>query len=299
MTTYDVGIVGGGPAGSAAAVFTARYGLDTVVFDRGNAALPRCAYLTNYLGFPAGVDVDVFQDLMHAHVEDTGADIVDEMVTGVERTDDQTFAVTTQAGREITTPHVVAAAWYDGSYLQPLGDEEMFTMQEHHGEREERFDPTYPDDDGRTPIDGLYVAAPAGGRNEQAITAAGHGAHVARSLLEDYRHTEGYAGGVAPHYDWTRSDSEFTGEWADRDRWREWFENEMGEHSLDDEHLATLRESYIDEAFETKLTDEEVDARGDRGLRRLVEVIGEERVLDVVDDSVIQAYATERSVEYE
>ena len=299
MPTYDVGIVGGGPAGSAAAVFTARYGLDTVVFDRGNAALPRCAYLTNYLGFPAGVDVDVFQDLMHAHVEDTGADIVDEMVTGVERTDDQTFAVTTQAGREITTPHVVAAAWYDGSYLQPLGEDGMFTMQEHHGEREERFDPTYPDDDGRTPIDGLYVAAPAEGRNEQAITAAGHGAHVARSLLEDYRRTEGYAGGVAPHYDWTRSDSEVTGEWADCDRWREWFEREMGDHSLDDEHVATLRESYIDEAFETKLTDEEVDARGDHGLRRLVEVIGEERVLDAVDDSVIQAYATERSVEYE
>ena len=54
----DVAVVGGGPAGSSAAVFTARYGLDTVVFDRGPSSIGRCAHLGNYLGCPAGIDVE-------------------------------------------------------------------------------------------------------------------------------------------------------------------------------------------------------------------------------------------------
>lgn len=32
-TTHDVIVVGGGPAGCSAALFAARYGLDTVVFE--------------------------------------------------------------------------------------------------------------------------------------------------------------------------------------------------------------------------------------------------------------------------
>lgn len=290
---HDVVVVGGGPTGCSAAVFTARYGLDTVVFDRGNAALPRCAYLTNYPGFPAGIDVDVFQELLHAHVMEAGADVVPELVEGVERRSGRGgFVVETQDGREVTTRTLIAAAWYDGSYLRPLGDEEMFEMQEHHGEREERFDPGYPDEDGRTPVEGLYVAAPSE-RSEQAIIAAGHGAHVARSLLEDRRRERGYSGGVAPHYDWLRSESEFSGEWSDRDRWREWFESEIEDDTIGEEHLAELRETYIDEAFETALSEEAAAERAEHGLERLVEIVGERRVLDAIDDETLRDYLGE------
>ncbi len=288
---WDVAIVGGGPAGCSTGVFTARYGLDTVVFDRGNAALPRCAHLENYLGFPAGVDVDTFHDMMHAHAEEAGCDVVPEMVVSVDRGEQESgFVAATQEGRRVTATYVVVAAWYDGSYLRPLGDDAMFETHEHHGEPEERFDPDYPDEDGRTPIDGLYVASPAGARSAQAIVAAGNGAHVARCLLADHRREQGYPGGVAPHYDWLRPDAEFSGEWAERDRWREWFHNEVGDDDVDDERLAELRETYVDRAFETRLGESEVEARAERGLQRLVEVIGSERVLDVIDDETIHEY---------
>ena len=49
---HDVVIVGGGPAGA----FTARYGLDTHIFDDGRSPIQRCTFLKNYLGFPAGID---------------------------------------------------------------------------------------------------------------------------------------------------------------------------------------------------------------------------------------------------
>jgi len=52
---YEVAVVGGGAAGLAAAVFTARYGLDTAVFDGGKAAITQCAHVENYLGFPGGL----------------------------------------------------------------------------------------------------------------------------------------------------------------------------------------------------------------------------------------------------
>ncbi|MDQ2074462.1 FAD-dependent oxidoreductase [Haloarcula sp. H-GB4] len=35
-TAYDVVVIGGGPAGCSTAVFTAWYGPDTLVLDRGN-----------------------------------------------------------------------------------------------------------------------------------------------------------------------------------------------------------------------------------------------------------------------
>jgi len=302
----DLVVVGGGPAGSAATVFAARAGLDVVVFDRGPGALDRCAYLENYLGFPAGIDVGTFQALIADHVATAGGDRIEETVERVARVDEEAgeesgreerarFRVETDAGRTLTTTYVLAAAWYDGSYLRGLAEPAMFEEQEHHGEIEERFDPTYPDADGRTPVEGLYVASPSDRRSAQAVVAAGNGAHAARSLLADHRERQGYPEDLAEVYDWVRKHTEFSGEWADRDRWREWYDREAGDdHGLDDDRYEELRERYIDEAFSTKRESEAVEAATEAGLARLVETIGEERLLDAIDDGTIAAYAGER-----
>jgi len=285
----DVVVVGGGPAGCSAGVFTARYGLDTLVFDRGSAALRRCAFVENYPGFPGGVDVPTLLDLFRDHAREAGCDRVEDTVEAVERPDDGGdgdgdggFVVETQDGRRVRATYVLAAAWYDGSYLRPVVGDDGFEAHDHHGETEERFDPEYADGDGRTPVGGLYVASPAGGRSAQVVVAAGNGAHVARSLLEDHKRQRGFPDGVAPHYDWRRPESEFGGEWGDRDRWREWFEAEAGDdHGLRDDRFAELREAYVDRAFDTRMTDEAVEARTEAGYHRL---------LDHVDDEYIESY---------
>ncbi|WP_435197506.1 FAD-dependent monooxygenase [Natronomonas sp. EA1] len=289
----DVVVVGGGPSGSAAGVFLARYGLETVVFDRGKAALPRAAYVENYPGFPGGIDIQTLSDLLHAHLAEAGCSVHPELVESVKRSEDG-FRVATDEGTVVAADAVVAAAWYDGSYLRPLDDGELFETHEHHGEQEERFAPDFPDEDGRTPIEGLYVAAPNGERNAQAIVAAGQGAQVARSLIEDRRQAEGLSGVVARRYDWLRPASEFTGEWAERDRWREWFANELGDHELSEERFTELRERYIDRAFETKRSPEEVEALRGEGHRALAEHLDPEAMLDVIDDATIRAYLDSR-----
>lgn len=294
-------VVGGGPAGAAAAIFTARYGLDTAVFDRGTGSLDRCAFLTNYPGFPAGIDVETFQALTDDHVREAGADLVTDLVESVRRDDgDGRFVVETQDGRRVTADRVVAATRYDGSYLAALDDDGMFQTVEHHGETRERFDPDYPDADGRTPVDGLYVASPAGERDVQAIVAAGRGAHVARSLVEDVRTEQGYPGKLARHYDWLRPESEFEGEWGDRDRWRAAFDERLPDDAaLSGEHREELREAHVDRVFETKRSESEVAALTERSHQRLAEALDTdamvaavdgERVLAAMPDETIRGY---------
>ena len=71
QTTYDVAIVGAGPAGLAAAVYAASEGLTTVLLDReapgGQAGTS--SRIENYLGFPDGVSGhDLARDaLLQAH----------------------------------------------------------------------------------------------------------------------------------------------------------------------------------------------------------------------------------------
>ncbi|WP_415380339.1 FAD-dependent oxidoreductase [Halosimplex sp. TS25] len=297
---YDAVVVGCGPAGAAAGVFLARYGLDTAVFDRGSASLDRCAFLGNYPGFPAGIDVETFQGLLRDHAGESGCTIVDDLVESVQRADDgdardgdaddvdaddagtdARFVVETQDGRSVTAKRVVAATRYDGEYLRPLGGDEMFETHEHDGEEHEHFDPDYAEEDGRTEVEGLYVASPSGQRDVQAVVAAGRGAHAARTLLEDRRVDRGYPRELARHYDWLRPDSEFEGDWGDRERWEAWFDERVpDDHDANEERLAELREAYIDRAFATHRSAEEVADLTERAHSRLLDHLDEDLVLE-------------------
>ncbi|MFC7129513.1 FAD-dependent monooxygenase [Haloferax chudinovii] len=287
---YDVAIVGGGPTGCSAGVFTGRYGLDTVVFDRGRSSLQRCAYLENYLGFPGGVDVETFYGLIHDHVEAAGCDLVSELVEAVEPAGDDAsetadaddadatrpgFAVTTQCGETVTARRVVAAARYGGDFLEPLGDEEMFVTYEHDGETRTKFDRDYADVEGRTPIDGLYVAAPVSEVNVQAIMSAGQGARVGRSVITDYRLERGYPEDLARHWDWLRPEAELADEAAARDDWRERFDGRVPDDcDLSEERLRELREADVERQREMYVSEETVEVRAEKGRERLAGHLG-------------------------
>ncbi|RDZ55392.1 thioredoxin reductase [Haloferax sp. Atlit-6N] len=282
---YDVAIVGGGPTGCSAGVFTGRYGLDTVVFDRGRSSLQRCAYLENYLGFPGGVDVETFYGLIHDHVEAAGCDLVPELVEAVEpAAGDETetadaagpgFEVTTQDGETVTARRVVAAARYGGDFLEPLGDDEMFITYEYDGETRTKFDRDYADVEGRTAIDGLYVAAPVSEVNVQAIMSAGQGARVGRSVITDHRLEQGYPEDLAAHWDWIRPEAELADEETARDDWRERFDSRVPDDcDLADERLRELREADVERQREMYVSEGTVESRAERGRERLADHLG-------------------------
>ena len=68
----DVVIVGGGPAGASAAVFTARAELATVVID-ADKGITRRAMLNNHFGFPDGIPGPELVDRGRAHATNAGA----------------------------------------------------------------------------------------------------------------------------------------------------------------------------------------------------------------------------------
>jgi hypothetical protein len=279
---YDVAIVGGGPAGCSAAVFAARYGLDAAVFDRGRSSIRRCAHLENYLGFPAGIDVETLYGLMHDHAETAGCGLVADLVESVSRAEgDARFVVETQEGRSVSARRVVAATRYDGEYLRPLGDEAMFETHEYDGEEHERFDRSYAEADGKTPIEGLYVASPSDGADRQAVVAAGRGARVGLAVVGDARREAGFPESIATYYDWMRRDASRDEEWTDRDRWREWYDGRRPDDSaVDDAGWTELRECDIDRRLETYLSDEEIAARAERGQRRLLDHVDDELIVE-------------------
>ena len=318
----DVVVVGCGPAGCAAAVFAARDGLDVAVFDRGQSSLARCAHLENYPGFPAGIDVATLSDLLRAQAEEAGCAVVDDLVESVERAegecgdDDDSgdgddsgdapngpqFVVTPQEGEPATARRVVAATRYDGEYLCGLdGDDAMFEVHDHGDETHEGFDREYADRDGETPVDGLYVASPSDA-DRQAITAAGRGARVGKRVVADARIDDGWWPAAAEGVDWVRREAELDGEWADRDRWVEWFDAEHADGPVDpdSERFARVREAAVDAARSAYVDADEEAARAAAGHRALaahldpeavVDAHGADALLDAMDDEAVAAYA--------
>jgi hypothetical protein len=300
MTDHDVVIVGGAPAGCSAGVFCAREGLDTVIYDRGRSSLRKCAHLENYLGFPDGIDVETLYALMHDHAKTAGCELVDDLVESVER-GEEGLVVTPDEGDPVTTDRVIAATRYDGEYLRGLDDEAaMFETHDHDGEEHETFDRGYPEADGTTPVDGLYVASPSDAADTQAIMAAGRGACVARRVIADARIDDGWWEDVADGVDWVRRSAALDEEWCDRERWVEWFDAEKGADAPPDPDthryervraaaIAEWRSSYVEpDAITDRAADGQVTLASHLDPAAVVEGLGPGALLDAIDDDRIR-----------
>ena len=113
----DVAIVGGGPAGLSAGLFTAKNGLDTVVFDTDETWMHK-AHLFNYLGIDS-VDGTEFVEGARDQADEYGVATHETEVTAVEE-DEGGFVVTTDAG-ETQSEYLVLATGADRSLAEELG----------------------------------------------------------------------------------------------------------------------------------------------------------------------------------
>jgi len=81
--TYDVAIIGAGPAGAQAGLYTARAGLATAVFTAGPGELSRAHLVENYYGLPRAVSGKTLHKYGLKQLERVGAEILTAEVTGV------------------------------------------------------------------------------------------------------------------------------------------------------------------------------------------------------------------------
>ena len=174
----DVAVVGAGPAGCAAGVFCARADLETVLVSDGRSTLQKCAYVENYLGFPWGIEPRQLHELAREHAREAGCTFREGTVETARRVDDgRGFELVTDDA-SVTADYVIATSWADSDYLQDLG---VSTEPEVPGP----VDVVLADEGGRTDVDGVYAAGRIRSTPHQALVAAGDGARVALTLLDE------------------------------------------------------------------------------------------------------------------
>ena len=115
--SYQVVIIGGGPAGLTAGLYTARAGLKSVLLERGifGGQIVNARLVENYPGFPEGISGTELGELMRRQATKYGLETLTTEVTGV-RTG-SAYEVSTTEGNSQTESIIIAA----GSEYRKLG----------------------------------------------------------------------------------------------------------------------------------------------------------------------------------
>lgn len=75
---YDVIVIGGGPAGLSAAIYTSRAELETLILDEADKLLEKAEKIDNYFGFPEGISGKALLDKGREQAERFGTDILED-----------------------------------------------------------------------------------------------------------------------------------------------------------------------------------------------------------------------------
>jgi len=105
-SSYDVLVVGGGPAGLSAALYLARYDRRVAVFDTGHGRSTWHQVNHNYLGFPGGVSTRTLRELARRQLADYPQVTMLEHKVDSLRREDRIFVASGQAG-EWRAPAVI------------------------------------------------------------------------------------------------------------------------------------------------------------------------------------------------
>lgn len=119
---YNVIIIGGGCAGTTAAIYSGRAELKPLVFVGDNAnrggLLSKTSLVENYPGFPTGINGFDLVDQMERQAIACGAEIKETKIVSVSNVDWKTFELTDDNGEKYLTKSVIIAT---GSYPNKLG----------------------------------------------------------------------------------------------------------------------------------------------------------------------------------
>ncbi len=122
----DIVILGGGPTGLTAAIYTARANLRPLVIEGSQAGgqLMQTTLVENYPGLPEGILGPELMQAMRAQAERAGAEFLSEDAAGVDFSR-RPFVVLTQSDQEVTARAVIVATGASAKMLG-LPSEERF-----------------------------------------------------------------------------------------------------------------------------------------------------------------------------
>jgi len=122
---YDVIIIGGGPAGLSAGIYTSRAGLNSLLIERGvvGGLIADAEMVENYAGFAEGVSGVELGQLMQQQAVKYGLNTTIAEVTGLELKKDKKVVKTTKG--DFTTKAVIIASGLERGKLGAPGEREF------------------------------------------------------------------------------------------------------------------------------------------------------------------------------
>ncbi|AEH46556.1 FAD-dependent oxidoreductase [Parageobacillus thermoglucosidasius] len=172
---YDIAIIGAGPAGASAAIFTAKAGKKTVLIDNDKSITKR-AWIENHYGVVETTGPDLVETGKKQAAK-FGAELVVGQATNIEKTENG-FRIQTDNGT-FEAKHVILATGIAVDLAEKIG---VKTKQGTEPRIKTVIDA---DADGRTNIEGIWAAGTVAGVSVHTIITAGDGAKVAINVISE------------------------------------------------------------------------------------------------------------------
>ncbi|XJZ26748.1 FAD-dependent oxidoreductase [Bacillota bacterium Lsc_1132] len=172
---YDVVIVGAGPTGASAALFTAKAGKKTLVIDNDKTVTKR-AWIENHYGVMEISGPDLVET-GKKQASKFGAEIVEATVTSVTKTD-AGFKIETE-NEQYEATHVILATGFAVDLAEKIG------LQTKAGTEPRVKTIIDVDAAGKTNIEGIWAAGTVAGVSVHTIITAGDGAKVAINVISE------------------------------------------------------------------------------------------------------------------
>ncbi|TGA98963.1 FAD-binding protein [Sporolactobacillus shoreae] len=175
---YDVVIIGGGPAGQSAAIFTSKAGLKTLVIDNEKGLTQR-ALLKNHYGILETSGASLVET-GKKQVERFGAEFVKSQVTNVTK-NGEAFDIKTEDGASYSAGQIILATGSNAKLAQTIG------LKTKDGREKYVKTVIETDEAGHTSIDGIWAAGVAAGVSVHTIVTSGDGAKKAINLISELK----------------------------------------------------------------------------------------------------------------
>lgn len=122
---YEVVIIGGGPAGLSAGIYTARARLGSLLVEKGiiGGLITIAEWVENYPGFPEGISGLDLTDFMHQQATKFGLETLTAEVTGIELEGKRKIVKTSEG--DFMAKAVIAAGGSDRVQLNVPGEKEF------------------------------------------------------------------------------------------------------------------------------------------------------------------------------
>jgi thioredoxin reductase (NADPH) len=126
-TAYDLVIVGGGPAGLAAAIYAAREGIDAIVLDAsalgGQAGISD--RIDNYPGFPEGISGAELADRFVTQARRYGVELLSAVSVNTVEPDGRHLVTSLSSGQQLSSAAVIVATGSKYRRLDVPGENEL------------------------------------------------------------------------------------------------------------------------------------------------------------------------------